>query len=194
MERGTVTSWKEDKKFGFIKTATSGREVFFHISDLKRGSRIPCVGEMLEFDIRSGSNGKIRAANIYFCNDIAERKRAFTTMSVLLLIIPCIGCILSAVYGSYLPVAAYLIATPLSFYAYKDDKWKAKNRQWRTPEATLHLLDLLGGWYGGFYAQRKLYHKNKKGPFQVVFWLTVIAHLSIWIYVIVNISRSYFST
>lgn len=192
MERGTVTSWKEDKKFGFIKTATSDKEVFFHISDLKRGSRQPYVGEMLQFDIQTGRDGKVKATNIYFCKDIAERKRTFTTLSVLLLIIPFIGCILSAVYISYLPLVAYLIATPLSFYAYKADKAKAQQGQWRTPEATLHLLDLLGGWYGGFYAQRKLYHKNKKGTFQFVFWVTVIAHLSVWMYVIFEIYKSNF--
>jgi uncharacterized membrane protein YsdA (DUF1294 family) len=39
----------------------------------------------------------------------------------------------------------------------------------------LHLLDLLGGWPGGFLAQRRLRHKCSKGSFQFVFWLIVLS-------------------
>lgn len=194
METGTVTSWKEDKKFGFIKTATSGKEVFFHISDVKRGSRKPAVGEVLQFEIYTDSDGKKRAVNVSRYEKIAQRKQTFQTQSMLLLAIPILGSLILAFYGRYLPVIAYLVAIPLSFYAYRDDKQKAQTRQWRTPEATLHLLDLLGGWYGGFYAQRKLYHKNKKGSFQAVFWTIVVAHLSGWLYIIVTVGKGYFQS
>jgi uncharacterized membrane protein YsdA (DUF1294 family) len=41
------------------------------------------------------------------------------------------------------------------------------------PESTLHLVDLIGGWPGGFVAQRYFRHKTSKGSFQFVFFLTV---------------------
>ena len=53
---------------------------------------------------------------------------------------------------------------------------RAEEREWRVPEARLHLLELLGGWPGAFLAQRRLRHKCAKGSYQVVFWLIVLAY------------------
>jgi len=43
----------------------------------------------------------------------------------------------------------------------------------RIPEATLHFLELIGGWPGAFVAQRRLRHKCSKRSYQAVFWLVV---------------------
>jgi uncharacterized membrane protein YsdA (DUF1294 family) len=56
------------------------------------------------------------------------------------------------------------------------DKHKAQSSEWRTPEATLHFLELLGGWPGAFVAQRIWRHKTSKGSYQGVFWLIVVVH------------------
>jgi len=53
---------------------------------------------------------------------------------------------------------------------------RAEEREWRVPEARLHLLELLGGWPGAFLAQRWLRHKCSKGSYQFVFWLIVLAY------------------
>ena len=44
---------------------------------------------------------------------------------------------------------------------------------WRTPESTLHAIDLAGGWPGALVARRVFRHKTTKQPFRTVFWLTV---------------------
>lgn len=46
-------------------------------------------------------------------------------------------------------------------------------------ERTLHLLALFGGWPGAWLAQRLLRHKTAKRSFQIVFRVTVAAHLLI---------------
>jgi len=54
----------------------------------------------------------------------------------------------------------------------------ARTGQWRTPEHTLHLLSVLGGWPAAWVAQRVLRHKTSKRSFQRVFWLTVVVNLA----------------
>jgi uncharacterized membrane protein YsdA (DUF1294 family) len=72
-------------------------------------------------------------------------------------------------------VVAYgVLISALTYWVYARDKRRAENGEWRVPEARLHLLDLLGGWPGGFLAQRRLRHKCSKGSYQFVFWLIVL--------------------
>jgi uncharacterized membrane protein YsdA (DUF1294 family) len=47
----------------------------------------------------------------------------------------------------------------------------------RTPENTLHLFDLLGGWAGALIAQQQFRHKTIKQPFQAIFWATVAVNV-----------------
>lgn len=74
-----------------------------------------------------------------------------------------------------------LVGVPLavSFFtwlAYGSDKRRAEAGEWRIPEATLHLGELLGGWPGAFLAQRQFRHKTSKISYQILFWLVVLLH------------------
>lgn len=69
--------------------------------------------------------------------------------------------------------ALYLGASLIAYLVYARDKSAAVNRQRRTPENTLHLLALLGGWPGALLAQQRLRHKSNKTAFLAVFWGTV---------------------
>ena len=71
---------------------------------------------------------------------------------------------------------AYLAASAACFGAYALDKSAARGGTRRTPERTLLLLGLAGGWPGAVLAQQWLRHKTRKQPFQRRFWLTVAAH------------------
>jgi uncharacterized membrane protein YsdA (DUF1294 family) len=64
------------------------------------------------------------------------------------------------------------------FIVYGNDKNRAIEGKWRTPEARLHLFVLLGGFPGAFLAQQFYCHKNKKRSYQIVFWMIVILHLN----------------
>ena len=69
-----------------------------------------------------------------------------------------------------------------AYVMYARDKSAARQGRRRTPEATLLLLGLLGGWPAALIAQRRLRHKTAKTSFQVRFWLTVVANVTpvIW--------------
>jgi uncharacterized membrane protein YsdA (DUF1294 family) len=74
-------------------------------------------------------------------------------------------------------VGAYgLVLSGLTYWTYARDKRRAQAGEWRTPEAQLHALELLGGWPGALMAQWRLRHKCSKGSYQFVFWLIVSAY------------------
>ena len=79
-------------------------------------------------------------------------------------------------------ITIYLLAVVtlslVTFAVYGWDKRQAQRHGWRTPEKTLHLLSLLGGWPGAIFAQQIFRHKTQKLSFQVAFWITIGLHLA----------------
>lgn len=65
----------------------------------------------------------------------------------------------------------------VAYLMYWRDKSSAQSGTSRTPETTLHLFGLLGGWPGALVAQQQFRHKTIKQPFQAVFWVTVFINL-----------------
>lgn len=96
---------------------------------------------------------------------------------VLLLVAPVLAVRDLALWIDVRWLAGAWVAIALfTFFAYWSDKRRAERGDWRIPESTLHLAELLGGWPGAFAAQRVFRHKTAKLSYQVVFWLIVAAH------------------
>lgn len=72
----------------------------------------------------------------------------------------------------------------LSLLVYAWDKHAARKGRQRTPENTLHLLALAGGWPGALFAQQWLRHKTVKKKFRAVFWTTVVLNLAALAYLL----------
>lgn len=72
----------------------------------------------------------------------------------------------------------YAAASLLAMLVYQLDKSAAQRGRQRTPEATLHLIALLGGWPGALLAQALFRHKSSKAAFQLRFWITVVANVA----------------
>ena len=100
---------------------------------------------------------------------------------ILLCLLPALGVLRLGGQGNHWPLFAYLLSSVLAFGFYMHDKRSALRSGWRTPEARLHLVELLGGWPGALIAQQALRHKTRKLSFQMVFWLIVIAHQVVWL-------------
>ena len=110
-----------------------------------------------------------------------QRRGSISTITVLLLIalllVPALASLRLA--RSFDPrfVFGYLaIISGLTFWLYWHDKRRAKNDGWRTPESTLHLAEVLGGWPAAFLAQRTFRHKISKTSYQIAFWAIVTFH------------------
>ncbi|WP_435896158.1 DUF1294 domain-containing protein [Oceaniferula spumae] len=102
-----------------------------------------------------------------------------------LLILPTLALLHISIarIGSLIAVAVVFgVALLFSWIAYRScasDKNKAQTKQWRTTEAHLHFLELIGGWPGSFIAQRRYRHKVAKQSYQAVFWMIIVIHQAV---------------
>ncbi|MDM8524146.1 DUF1294 domain-containing protein [Desulfococcaceae bacterium HSG8] len=105
-----------------------------------------------------------------------KTKRSNVSLSVIgaVLFLIIVGVSVLAARIHPLILAIYMIVSLITFIIYAADKSAAEKGAWRTPESTLHLLSLVGGWPGALIAQQKLRHKSQKKSFRSVFWVTVL--------------------
>ena len=67
----------------------------------------------------------------------------------------------------------YAVASIAAAIVYRLDKSAAARNGWRTSEAVLHVMALIGGWPGALVAQQVFRHKSRKLSFRLAFWATV---------------------
>lgn len=175
--QGRITTWKDDKGFGFIAPNGGGEAVFAHISSFSNRRRRPVGNEIVSYELKPGDNGRLQATAIAFVGEAAPAIRSAGRSSLPpLFALGFVALLGAAALAGRLPktvVLAYLAASIIAFLAYALDKSKAQHGQWRTQESTLHLLALFGGWPGALAAQRLLRHKSAKPAFLRIFWFTV---------------------
>jgi uncharacterized membrane protein YsdA (DUF1294 family) len=73
---------------------------------------------------------------------------------------------------------AYLLGINVAtIVLYWYDKSVAGGTTTRVPERVLHGAELFGGTPAGFVGQRLFHHKNRKGSYQLQFWLIVLVQV-----------------
>lgn len=185
--KGTITSWNDEKGYGFIKSNAGGERVFVHIKAFRNRSRRPTPNDIVSFSLSKDGKGRARAVNATLAGDrfapARQKKSSFLPVPVAMGFLVIVGFAVAAEKVSPLIPAIYLAVSLATFTLYALDKSAAQRGEWRTQETTLHLLALAGGWPGALVAQQKLRHKSRKRSFQVVFWITVILNCSgfIWL-------------
>mgnify|MGYP000485750380 CR=1 FL=1 len=178
--KGKLIKWDEDKAFGFIVPNGGGDHVFIHKSAFSNRQRTPQIKDIITFSIARDKQGRYCADEATFSGEKLKKKQAknVSKFSIYLSVIFIVLMMAALVIG-HMPinlVLFYLGGSTLTFILYAYDKSKAKRGAWRTPESTLHLFALAGGWPGAAIAQQTLRHKSQKKEFRFVFWLTVIAN------------------
>lgn len=63
------------------------------------------------------------------------------------------------------------------------DKWKAKNRAWRIPEATLLLIAALGGAVGSMIGMHLFHHKTRHWYFLYGIPVMLVIHILLGLFV-----------
>jgi uncharacterized membrane protein YsdA (DUF1294 family) len=96
---------------------------------------------------------------------------------VALLVLPALASVRLAQLSDSRLVLGYLATiSVVAFLLYGHDKRSAEASARRTPESTLHLAELFGGWPAAFIAQRTFRHKISKTSYQFAFWSIVSLH------------------
>lgn len=185
--RGNLKSWNDERGFGFIEPAQGGHDIFVHIKAFPPSANRPKIGQALTFEIEAGPNGKQRARSVQYripkCAPKTYRAEFTPAWSLpQLLAIPAFASVWLFVASRWsvnpMVIAVYFWLSLLTFIVYALDKWAAINGNWRTPERTLHILGVAGGWPGALIAQQFLRHKCSKPSFMVVFWVTVALNVA----------------
>ena len=184
---GKLKSWNSDRGYGFIQADQGGQEIFVHLQAIPTAFRPPRVGQAFTFEVELNRDGKKRAGNLG-APEVRRSARATQTRGAgvpnlaAFLAIPLFLLVFAAVASAWrvslwVPLA-YLVLSFACLATYAADKSAARDGRWRTPEQSLLLLGLVGGWPGAIVAQQLLRHKAKKASFQSAFWVTVLLNVA----------------
>ncbi|MBT8044638.1 MAG: DUF1294 domain-containing protein [Verrucomicrobiae bacterium] len=178
MHISKIVEWDHQRGFGFL--AHQKGKLFLHHRDFAEHHKRPSKGDKIRYKIGSDQKGRRCAVNAVHVNDGGK-------ITILTWIILAVLTAAPALAWSHFvlvkkPRLSLLIFLPIvtnliTYLVYKQDKARARAKMWRTPEATLHFLELSGGWPGGLLAQRQLRHKCSKVRFQITYWSIVFLHL-----------------
>ena len=194
--QGRLTEWNDERGFGFVTPLEGGPSAFVHISAFPRRLRRPRLNDLLVYSIEHDQQGRPRASDISFLRQGQSKlETSGGRRLVPVIIVSVFSVVLSAavLLGSIpLPVLGlYAFMSVLLYFMYAADKSAAISGKWRTSEATLHLVALLGGWPGGLIARHRLRHKTIKQPFRFVFWCTVVLNcIGLWVGFIIYLFRA----
>ena len=182
--QGKITTWKDDQGYGFITPNGGGKQVFIHIKSFALGKKRPLGNELVTYQLNTDVKGRFSAEEVLYVGyhkhkPLTIGKSAFPIYFALTFIV--LMC-LAVIIGTLSPfiLAIYATTSLLTFILYWVDKRAAENGGHRTPEKTLHLLSLGGGWPSGLFAQRIFRHKSTKKSFQTTYWATVFLNLIGW--------------
>lgn len=75
----------------------------------------------------------------------------------------------------------YFAMSAATYVVYVADKRRAKTDRRRVPEATLHFLELAGGFAGALLAMKIVRHKNRKIGFVLVTCAIAVLHVVVWV-------------
>jgi uncharacterized membrane protein YsdA (DUF1294 family)/cold shock CspA family protein len=181
-EQGVLAEWNDDRGFGFISPANGGPRVFVHISKFPHGRR-PVATDLVTYDVALDQRNRRNASHVAYLSSDRSRSKASRAGRMALATATSFYAILIALVmldrAPVLLVPAYGFLSLIAFAMYRGDKAAAEQGAWRTPESSLHLIALWGGWPGALVARQVFRHKTIKQPFRTIFWLTVIANCGV---------------
>jgi uncharacterized membrane protein YsdA (DUF1294 family) len=143
--------------------------------------RRPANGDLISYLPGKDAKGRLQARQIRHAGQRIEMPRQPSRLPRIAIGVAALAAIAAAALLGAIPVPIAMLwfaASGLAWLMYWAVKMAARRDARRTPENSLHLVALCGGWPGALIAQQQFRHKTVKQPFQKVFWITVILNLA----------------
>ena len=202
--QGKIVEWNDAKAFGFVLPNAGGRKIFVHLNEFSDRGKRPQVGTLITFEMGLDASRRSCAVNaemvesrreIKAAQQLHEAREGRSTLSIWLAGAWTLSVITLTIASRYpwKALAIWFAINVVTFALYAADKAAAKRGGWRTPEAHLHLLALVGGWPAAAYAQRFFRHKTSKETFRATYWLTVIANIGGMLWLTTSSGRTFLS-
>lgn len=168
-----LDEWIADKGYGWLRWGE--KKVFLHRRDMEPRHHRPKAGDVFYFVLGKDAQGRLCAKNAI--NPRATRPSGILPLffTPVLMALPVYALHLAGVKHWMIATGSLLISF-ITYAVYAIDKRRARTGARRIAETSLHLLELLGGWPGAWFAQQRLRHKSSKTSFQIVFWLIIALH------------------
>ncbi|CAM2858518.1 DUF1294 domain-containing protein [Vibrio rarus] len=178
--KGQIKEWNDAKGYGFISALNGEIKVFMHVSSITGSKGRPKLNDSVVFQVEEDSKGRLNAKKVRIQG--ASGVSLTVCFALGFLQVVAVGGLV--VDGLPLFVASYCVLSLVSYAFFWRDKRAAQKGRWRTPESTLLLLSIVGGWPGALLAQCQFRHKSKKQPFKTLLWLCILLNISglIWLF------------
>jgi uncharacterized membrane protein YsdA (DUF1294 family) len=165
---------ERQKRLWFYHARFWEKQIFVQIKEFENRRFRPEMGKALTYELSTGRDGRLCAKNAKLTEKPPKEFSKSILLAITFLAIICISLFLNIL--SMATILTYVILSIVTYLTYAKDKSAAEDGSWRTPENTLHILALLGGWPGAIIAQKKLRHKSRKQPFRFIFWVTALVN------------------
>ena len=98
--QGKMTSWNEDRGFGFIEWNGGNDTVFVHISAFADKRRRPVVGDIVTYEVTQAEKGRTRAEKVAFPSPTSRKVAAKPTRTLPFVLVAVAGLIAAVGVGA----------------------------------------------------------------------------------------------
>ena len=186
---GVLTTWNDERGYGFISPASGGKRIFVHISAFRPEAVRPAAGEPISFEVEVVEDGKVQATRVQRTGlapapKPQRSKAARRILANVTVVLAFVLVYLVVSEGWSTPVwvsGIYLVVSAMTFILYGVDKAAAVAGRRRISERALILLGLACGWPGAILGQQLFHHKTRKTSFRRAFWVSVVLNVTAFI-------------